>query len=143
MPRLSVWMIRAALLYLGAGFTVGALMLSNKGVSYAPSVWLFLNAHIEFLLLGWMAQLAMGVAFWILPRFSQPPKYGNARLAWFAFALWNAGIVAVTVGSWPGSLASLGALLGALGRALEIAGAILFVIGLWPRVKAFAESAAS
>jgi hypothetical protein len=33
MPRLSVWFIRMALLYLLAGFTLGALLLAHKGLA--------------------------------------------------------------------------------------------------------------
>jgi len=40
MPRLSVYLIRTALLYLAAGFTFGGLMLFNKGLPFAPALWL-------------------------------------------------------------------------------------------------------
>ena len=70
MPRLSVWSIRTAMLYLGLGFLWGALMLFEKGAPVAPSLLRLLPMHIEFVLIGWTMQLAMGVAFWILPRFS-------------------------------------------------------------------------
>jgi hypothetical protein len=30
MPRLSVWFVRAALVYLALGFTCGALLLAHK-----------------------------------------------------------------------------------------------------------------
>ncbi|HLV45033.1 MAG TPA: hypothetical protein VKY39_08745, partial [Aggregatilineales bacterium] len=63
MPRLSVWMVRASLLYLGLGFTFGALMLANKGVPLHPRLWALLPLHAEMLLVGWAIQLAMGVAF--------------------------------------------------------------------------------
>ena len=64
MPRLSVWFIRSALLYLGVGFTLGALILFQKGVPYDGAVWGLLLMHIEFLLIGWTVQLAMGMGFW-------------------------------------------------------------------------------
>lgn len=54
MPRLSVWYTRFALLYLALGFTLGGLMLYNKGVPLHPALWSLLPAHIEFLLMGWM-----------------------------------------------------------------------------------------
>lgn len=69
MPRPSVWFIRLALSYLLVGFTFACLLLSNKGLAYAPWLWRLLPAHIEILLVGWTAQLAMGVIFWIAPRF--------------------------------------------------------------------------
>jgi len=91
MPRLSVWFVRAALIYFLLGFTFGALLLAQKGISYYPAVWMLFPIHMEFLLIGWLAQLAMGVAFWIMPRFSRGPARGNAGLVWTSFALLNAG----------------------------------------------------
>ena len=60
MPRLSIWFIRSALIYLALGFTFGALLLANKGFPIIPEIWRLLPAHIELLLVGWTLQLAMG-----------------------------------------------------------------------------------
>src|SRR3989304_5975518 len=95
MPRLSTWMIRASLLYLFTGFTFGALLLFHKGIPISARLWSLLPAHIDFLLSGWIVQLVMGMAFWILPRFSREPRRGNVRLAWLAFGLLNAGVLMV------------------------------------------------
>ena len=94
MPRLSAWSLRASLLYLLAGFTFGALLLANKGQPFWPQVWWLLPAHIEFLLVGWTVQLALGVAFWILPRF-QGGSRGNEALARSAILLLNLGVLLV------------------------------------------------
>jgi hypothetical protein len=59
MPRLTVWMIRFALAYLLVGFTIGAALLILKGLAGSPapmpgwvlSLWRWLPAHIEFLLI--------------------------------------------------------------------------------------------
>ena len=113
MPRLSVWFIRAALLYLIAGFTFGALMLANKGLSFSPLLWRLLPIHVEVLLMGWIAQLALGVAYWILPRFRQ--ARGNTQAAWAAFILLNTGIWLAglsIVYQWP----AVGAVVGASRR---------------------------
>ncbi|MFO7324045.1 MAG: hypothetical protein DIU68_020130 [Chloroflexota bacterium] len=131
MPKFTVWLVRVSLLYLGVGFTFGALMLANKGIPFAPQLWLLLPAHIEFLLLGWTIQLAMGVAFWILPRLPQEPKFGNVRLAWAAFALLNAGLL-VSAGQ---GVLGLAAGWGLVGRALQLAGVICFAVQIWPRVR--------
>ena len=71
MPRLSQWIIRATFIYLLVGFTVGAFLLAHKGVPLHPALWSLLPAHIEFLLMGCVVQLTMGVAFWILPRYGR------------------------------------------------------------------------
>jgi hypothetical protein len=130
-PRLSAWIIRTALLYLGVGFTLGALVLFQKGVPYGAAVWRLLPMHIEFLLIGWTMQLAMGVAFWILPRFMRGAARGDQRLVWLAYASLNAGVLTVGLGQWLGAPAPL--LL--LGRVAELLAVLLFALHSWPRVK--------
>jgi hypothetical protein len=130
MPRLSVYFVRASLVYLALGFTFGGLLLANKGVMFLPVIWAWLPVHIEFSFVGWMIQLAMGVAFWILPRFPTHPIRGREQWSWSAFLLLNLGIwcvvlqVAVPV-EW----------LSLAGRVLELLGMGLFVIGNWKRIK--------
>ncbi len=136
MPRLGAWYVRAALSYLAAGFTFGALMLANKGVPFYPPLWRLLPAHIEFLLLGWTVQLAFGVAFWILPRWHT--QRGDVRPAWAAFVLLNAGIWLVVLAGWFNGPAW--AVL--LGRMLEAAAVAAYVIHAWPRVKPWVEDPA-
>lgn len=129
MPRLSVWLIRMALAYLLAGFTVGALLLANKGAPFAPWIWRWRPAHIELLLVGWIVQLAMGVAYWILPRFQQ--QRGNTPAAWAAFVLLNTGVLVATVAVPFG----LPAQQIAVGRLLQVCAALAFALNAWPRVK--------
>jgi hypothetical protein len=130
-PRLSRWSIRAALVYLAAGFTFGALILTAKGFPDLAWAWRLLPAHIEFLLFGWTLQLVLGVAFWILPRFSHDPRRGLEPLAWAAMAMLNLGVCLVSLRT----LADLPAALTVVGRSLEAAAAIAFVAYAWPRVK--------
>jgi type II secretory pathway component PulM len=85
---------------------------------------------MEFLLIGWLVQLAMGVAFWILPRFAGRVPRGNERLVWLAFFLLNAGIWLVIVRPWlPPAWPS------AAGRLLEAGAMLAYVVGSWRRVK--------
>ena len=128
MPRLSVWFVRASLIFFVLGFTFGALMLAQKGFSYYPPVWNLFPVHMDFLLIGWFAQLAMGVAFWILPRFSVGSPRGNVNLAWISFVLINTGLIIGASRLWfpPAIL---------IGRLFEIGAVIIFAISLWRRVK--------
>ncbi len=129
MPRLSRWFIRSALLYLALGFTLGGLMLSNKGAPLSPLLWRLLPAHIECLLMGWTVQLMMGVAFWILPRFQG--RRGNETPAWAAFFLLNAGVLLAGFGP---TLALSGGVI-TVGRMAEAAAVAAFAIHAWPRIK--------
>ena len=131
MPKLSIWMIRAALIYLLTGFTFGGLLLFHKGIPISSMLWSLLPAHIEFLLLGWTVQLVMGMAFWILPRFRRPPRRGNRAFAWLAFGLLNLGVL--TVGLGP--LVTSSPLPTLAGRLAELIAALAFAAHAWPRVK--------
>lgn len=133
MPRLSIWMVRSALLYLGVGFTFGGVMLFHKGIPIDPgfAVWRLWPLHIEFTLIGWTVQLVMGVAFWILPRWQRPHRFGNPAPAWVAFGLINAGVLLVAGAawfSWPQGVTLAG-------RVLELAAVVAFARYIWPRVK--------
>ncbi len=133
MPRLSIWMIRTALLHLAIGFAIGALLLAERGVALSTLIPRLRPAHAELLLLGWTVQLAMGVAFWILPRFRSGAERGNERPAWLAYGLLNAGVVSAALGgagfAWAG--------LQFWGRCAEALAAAAFAVHAWPRVKPF------
>lgn len=129
MPRLTVWFLRTALIDLLLGFTFGALLLIHKGMLWFPWAWRFLPLHVDLLLLGWMGQLAMGVAFWILPRFGT--RRGVVWLAWVAWGSLNAGILLLFVAA--GTAA--GAWLWFAARTLEAVGVVAFAAHAWPRVK--------
>ena len=141
MPTLSRWMVRAALLNVWLGFSIAAAMLSWKGVPQliSASVWRWLPAHINLLLVGWMVQLAMGVAYWIMPRLPFSVNV-RGRFAWALAAaiLLNGGvwlhvgaIIASTWIDWqPGFL-----YLQATGLILQALATLAFVIHLIPRIR--------
>lgn len=136
MPRLSVWFVRASLLYLLVGFTFGAMMLVYKVAPLHPFLWWVRSSHIDFLLFGWTLQLAMGVAFWILPKFEGGARRGNVPLAWVAFALINVGALVAGLVRWvplpPWTFLS--------GRILEFAAVAAFALHAFPRVKPFRDT---
>lgn len=133
MPRLSIYFIRTALIYLLLGFTAGGLLLVQKGTNVAPQLWLLLPLHIEWVFMGWIVQLAMGVAFWILPRFPLPPVRGNEAIVRLAYLLSNIGILLILFQSLFQSIE----MISFVGRVSEAIAIILFAIHAWPRVRAF------
>ncbi|HLV35003.1 MAG TPA: hypothetical protein VKY59_07825 [Spirillospora sp.] len=138
MPKLSVWLVRASLIHMGIGFLFGSLLLHHKGVPIYVWTWKLLNPHIELMIFGWTMQFVMGIAFWILPRFSGEGRYGRVRLGWWSFVLLNAGIIATGLGGW----FVLDALSFA-GRLLILGAVALFAVLMWPRVKPLGGYAAS
>lgn len=132
MPRLSVWLIRTALGYLTIGFLAGAILLANQG--WLLGIWVvrLRPIHVEFLLVGWMVQLALGVAFWILPRFRTGAERGREAYVWLSYCLLNAGVVTAAIGQAVGL-----PLMVPLGRSAEVLAAATFSVHAWPRVKMF------
>lgn len=129
MPPISQHLIRAALLHLLAGFTLGALLLANKVYLFWPWLWRWLPAHYEFLLVGWTLQLIMGVGFWILPRFGS--SRGDERLVWLAFIALNLGVLLVAFNhGLDGPV-----LITPIGHIAEFVAVLAFMINVWPRIK--------
>ncbi len=132
MPRLSVWFVRASLIYLLVGFTWGALMLVNDALHFSVNIISLLPSHIEFLFAGWFLQLVMGAAYWILPRHRQGEPRGKEQPGWAVFALLNTGLVTAAAGSSIHLPLAVPA-----GHLMEIAAAVLFISLIWGRIKAF------
>ncbi len=130
MPRLSFWSVRLSVVYLQVGFTLGALMLANKGLPLAPWIWRLLPIHITFLVFGFIAQLVMGVEFWILPRFAGGSR-GSVTVGWLAILCLNLGIWMAALQAWFGLAREV--LLA--GRVLLGVAGVLFVANIWKRVK--------
>ncbi len=131
MPLLSRIAVRLALINLALGITLGALILVHKGLGILPWAWATLPAHVEWMLVGWMTQFALGIAFWILPRLPGPAPRGNEVLVALALGLLNLGLGLVLVAAflpWPGG--------GGVGRLLEALGVLVFGWGVWPRIRA-------
>ncbi len=128
MPRLSVWAVRLSLLYLLAGFTIGALLLINKGTGWNPGIWGWFPLHREFLLYGWMGQFAMGVGYWAFPRYRGNHR-GNPALAVAAIVLLNLGLLLAALTAWRAWPAAF------WGQAAKALAALAFAVYSWPRIK--------
>jgi uncharacterized membrane protein YidH (DUF202 family) len=135
MPFPSVLLVRTALCWLAAGVAMGALLLASKAAPLPAGVLRLFHAHSEAVLVGWMVQFAMGVAWWILPKYPRLPERGPAAPVWAAWLLLNVGVVLAGVGRSVG--ASEGLVMA--GRMAEALAAAVFAAGMWPRVKAFGQ----
>ena len=135
MPKLSVWLVRTALVYMGIGFLFGALILFNKGIPVSVWLWRLLNPHLEMMIYGWTMQFVMGVAYWILPRFSGKDRYGRTYLGWWSFGLLNGGLLLAMMDGWFG--------IGwpsTLGHVFILMAVVAFVAMMWPRVKPLSDT---
>ena len=117
--------IRASLIWLGIGVSIGILMaFPTASVVYRP-------AHMHANLLGFVSMMIFGVAYHVLPRFSGKPLH-NPRLG--ALHLWFANLgLACMVGGWiaiPNRLPGAPWLLRA-GGIMAAAGVFMFIYNIW------------
>ncbi len=130
MPRLSAWFVRIAFIYLLIGFTLGSVLLANEGLAFDPRLGQYLPAHVEILMVGWVMQLALGVAYWILPRFTSGLPRGRVLIAWASLIIINVGVLLIV-----GSVTLKTPWLALPGRICEVAGILSFVSVLWRRAR--------
>jgi hypothetical protein len=137
MPPLVRRYVKTSFVFLVAGLLLGAWIVVAQFVagSYPPK--LVITAHVHLLLVGFMLMIVMGVATWMFPR----PARDDAR---YRPELAEAVYWTMTVATVARAAAELGApyvpsgglrLVIAAGGLGQLAGAALFVLNMWWRVR--------
>jgi hypothetical protein len=96
MPPIARAFVKAAFLYFIAAFVLGALMSLDRWLSFSRWLKVVYFSQLHLLMVGWITQLAIGVAYWIFPRFLKerdPRPRGSDALAWAVLACLNIGMV--------------------------------------------------
>jgi hypothetical protein len=137
MPRVSIWLIRASLIHMLSGAMLGVFYMWLKVTGWPLFAASHRPVHIEQMLIGWMVQLVMGVAFWILPRRPGQASGRSDTLMWVVFGLLNGGILLAALGGDP-ALPSWIALPGRMAEALAV---LLFASHAWTRQRAYSPAA--
>ena len=140
MPPIARTFVKASFAYFLAAFLLGALMMLDRWLGFSRWLGALYTSQLHLLLVGWITQLAVGVAYWIFPRFlreDNPLPRGSDALAWLVFASLNAGLLLRFVVE-PLYLMSpqtwLAALL-ALAGALQALAAAAFGWIIWGRIR--------
>ena len=96
MPPIARNFVKAAFLYFLAAFFLGALMMLDRWLSFSRWLKVVYLSQLHLLMVGWITQLAIGVAYWIFPRFlkgQDPRPRGSDALAWAVLICLNAGLL--------------------------------------------------
>lgn len=128
MPSVSSVFIRWSLVQLAIASTLGLILVVSKALGEYSWWWQFRSLHTEGMWFGWIINLVLGTAWWIMPkRLDFPDKYGIQAFAWLSFGfmqidwfyrlLVEPNIVPVYISLTP------------------LVAVICFVIGIWPRLK--------
>lgn len=137
MPKLSRCFLRGGFVCLALGMLTGGLILLQKGTGRFPVFWILLPAHVYLVLVGGVAQCALGVSYWILPRLSAGRRRGVTGLAWSSYWALNAAIFLVAMHPAIEMAFGPGAASGAFvcGGILQGVAAAAFTLHAWPRIR--------
>lgn len=143
MPPLVRLYVRTAILYFVAGFILLALIALDRWLDLGRWLKVAGVPQLHLLVVGWMTQLALGIAYWMFPRLRRlrpdedPRPRGSESLAWAVYLCLNAGLL-LRLAAEPffllGGPRWLAALL-ALSGVLQAAAALLFARLIWARVR--------
>jgi hypothetical protein len=136
-PRVSVWLIRTACVHLLSGAILGALYLVFKATTWPLFVVSHRPVHIEQMLMGWLVQLVIGVAYWILPRGQGQDPSASGGVMWWVYGLLNGGLLLAALGGDPALPASL-VLAGRIAETMAVA---LFGLHAWNRQRPYRQAA--
>jgi hypothetical protein len=135
MPALIRWYVKSALVFFVAALLVGVLRALEAQFPFLPPD--LEEVYYHLLLVGWITQMIVGVAFWMFPKFTLAKPRGSESLAWITYGLLNLGLVLRVISEplnkvQPGAVWSSLLILSAL--MLWLAGCT-FVANIWRRVK--------
>lgn len=137
MPTLSRYFIKAGLLYFVVALLMATTLLAQS-LAYLPG-WItaFRPVYLHLLMVGWITQLIIGVAYWMFPKASKEQPRGHEKLGWGVFILLNLGLILRAVGE-PLTAMSFQVDLGwvlAVSAVLQLAAGWGFILNTWNRVK--------
>jgi hypothetical protein len=95
MPPLARTFVKAAFVYFVVAFLLGALMALDQWSSFSRWLRSTYYSQLHLLVVGWITQLAIGVAYWIFPRFRKeqdPRPRGSDTVTWGVLICLNAGL---------------------------------------------------
>jgi hypothetical protein len=141
MPPIARSYVKAAFVYFVTAFVLGALMMLDRWLSFSRWLKVVYVSQLHLLMVGWITQLAIGVAYWIFPRFlkeQDPRPRGSDSLSWAVLISLNAGLLLrfllepfYLMGPQPWMAALL-----ALSGVLQALAALGFGLLIWGRVRA-------
>jgi heme/copper-type cytochrome/quinol oxidase subunit 1 len=129
--------IKTSFVFLVAGLALGAYIVVAQLLVDAYPPRLLITAHAHLLLVGFMLMMVMGVATWMFPRPAREDSRYRPELAEAVYWVMTAA-TAIRAGAEIGvALAGSPRLrwLIALGGLGQLAGAALFVLNMWWRVR--------
>lgn len=137
MPLVARAYIKAGLVHFAVALVFGVLVAAQPLLQWSPAVAALRPVFLHLLIVGWVTQLIIGVAYWMFPKQSKEQPRGSTRLGWTVFALLNGGLILRAVGE-PLFMLQVGTFAGillAVSAVLQVTAGWLFIANTWGRVK--------
>lgn len=129
--------IKTSFVFLASGLILGAYIVVAQFVLDAYPPRLLVTAHAHLLLVGFMLMMVMGVATWMFPRPARDDTRYRPELAeavyWVMTAATALRAAAEVTVAFAGALGLRWLI--AVGGLGQLAGALLFVLNMWWRVR--------
>src|SRR5215470_1442918 len=129
--------VKTSFVFLLVGLLVGAYIVVGQFVLGMYPPHLHVTAHVHLLLVGFVLMIVMGVATWMFPRPARDDARYRPELAEAVYWVMTAATALRAAAEI--AVALTGALglrwLIALGGLGQLAGALLFVVNMWRRVR--------
>jgi cbb3-type cytochrome oxidase subunit 1 len=137
MPPLVRRYVKTSFAFLMAGLLLGGYIVLAEFVvgRYPPR--LFITAHVHLLLVGFMLMIVMGVATWMFPRPARDDVRYRSELAEAVYWIMTVATAVRAAAELTAPFVASPALrvVIALGGLGQLAGAIVFVVNMWWRVR--------
>jgi len=137
MPPLVRRYIKTSFVFLALGLLLGGWLIVGEFALGAYPPRLLITAHVHLLLVGFMLMIVMGVATWMFPRPARDDTRYRPELAetvYWVMTLSTAVRAAAEILA-PFSGAPILRIVITLGGLGQLAGAALFVLNMWPRIR--------
>ena len=137
MPPLVRRYVKTSFVFLVVGLLLGGWISVREFVLGAYPPRLYVTAHAHLLLVGFVLMVVMGVATWMFPRAAREDTRYRPGLAesvyWIMTIATAVRAAAELLAPWSGAPFLRPVI--ALGGLGQLAGALLFVVNMWRRVR--------
>ena len=137
MPPLIRRYVKTSFVFLIAGLLLGGYLVVAQFMLGVYPPRLLVTAHVHLLLVGFMLMVVMGVATWMFPRPARDDPRYRPELAAATYWIMTLSTAARAIAEVLASYAELPGLRAvvAAGGIGQLAGAFLFVVNMWWRVR--------
>lgn len=137
MPPLTRWYIKTSFVYLIASLAMGVALAARGVLPSSPMLDALAPVYFHLFMVGWVAQLIFGVAYWMFPTYSREHPRGSEKLATATYVMLNVGLLWRAVGEPLNALSTAPAWGWTLvvSAGLQWLAGMVFVANTWGRVR--------